>query len=331
MDKRLFEIECWAGNKLGQDINSIVPASSDASFRRYFRISVDDGTYIIMDAPPDKEDTASFVYASAALEGLGLNVPHVFSRSEKQGLMLLDDLGSRLYLDELNDETAGQLYRDAISALVRLQQGPRLMPGTSFPPYDENLLVTEMGLFNEWYVERHLEYRLDRGQSEALRESVALVSASALRQPQTWVHRDYHSRNLMVVPGQNPGIIDFQDMVIGPVTYDLVSLLKDCYISWPRGRVEQWVDDYLARSSTPAESPVYDRSLFLEWFDLMGVQRHLKVLGIFARLNYRDGKQQYLDDLPRVLEYLLETSAVYPSLAPLNKLLLELHPRVEPA
>jgi hypothetical protein len=226
---------------------------------------------------------------------------------------LLEDLGDRQYLDNLDDDSSDTLYNDALVALVNMQRIQNHLP-----PYDQQRLQDEMSLFEPWYLNRHLGIKLDDHQKSVLQSVFDLLTASALQQPTVFVHRDYHSRNLMLVDYNNPGVIDYQDAVIGPVTYDLVSLFKDCYIEWPRDRVEQWLDRYL--QLTTINIPV-DRNHFIRWFDLMGVQRHLKVLGIFARLNYRDGKSQYLNDLPLTLKYVVDACHQYDELSPLLNLL----------
>ena len=278
-----------------------------------------------MDAPPDKGDMHSYVAIARRFHALGLNVPEVLEENHDLGFFLITDLGDQLYLRHLSDRTVERLYGDAMGALVVLQAGSFTQTtGKFLPDYDETLLRREMEIFREWYLGRHLGLKLAAGQQTALDEMFTLLARAALSQPRVWVHRDYHSRNLMVTDRNNPGILDFQDAVRGPVTYDLVSLLRDCYIAWPRERVEDWVKGYhelALQSGIPAGE---DDAQFLRWFDLMGVQRHLKATGIFARLNHRDGKPGYLSDIPRTLGYVQEVSARYPELQPLNALLREL-------
>jgi aminoglycoside/choline kinase family phosphotransferase len=278
-----------------------------------------------MDAPPDKGDMHSYVAIARRFHALGLNVPEVLEENHDQGFFLITDLGDQLYLQHLSDQTVERLYGDAMGALVVLQAGSFTQAAGKFlPDYDETLLQREMEIFREWYLGRHLGLKLTAGQQAALDETFMLLTRTALSQPRVWVHRDYHSRNLMVTDHNNPGILDFQDAVRGPATYDLVSLLRDCYIAWPRERVEDWVKGYhdlALQSGIPAGD---DDNQFLRWFDLMGVQRHLKATGIFARLNHRDGKPGYLSDIPRTLGYVQEVSARYPELQALNALLREL-------
>jgi hypothetical protein len=267
----------------------------------------------------------SYIAIARRFHMLGLNVPEVLEEDHHLGFYLVTDLGDRLYLNNLSDQTVERLYGDAIKAMVRLQTGGLSATDTRFlPDYDEALLWREMEIFREWYLERYLGITLSAHQQAVLDETFIRLGREALAQPRVWVHRDFHSRNLMVTVQNNPGILDFQDAVLGPVTYDLVSLLRDCYIRWPRDRVESWVRDYqkLARHSNIAVGE--DDALFMRWFDLMGVQRHLKATGIFTRLYHRDGKPGYLPDIPRTLGYVYDISVRYPELQPLLTLMREL-------
>lgn len=320
MPHRLEQLNHWLTNTLGLPAYEITPASSDASFRRYFRISFGGETLIVMDAPPDKEDSHPFVAIGRQLFAIGLNVPEILAEDLEQGFLLLSDLGSQQYLSALNEGTVDRLYGDAMGALAVLQTSG---PGSdALPPYDEALLRREMDLFSDWYLGRHLGLELSGREQAVLGEVFDLLVQNAMEQPQVSVHRDYHSRNLMV-SAHNPGILDFQDAVYGPVTYDLVSLLRDCYVAWPRQQVEQWVLGYhdIAIDHGILRGPQEEQ--FLRWFDLMGVQRHLKASGIFARLNHRDGKPGYLNDIPRTLGYVAEVSGRYPELRPFLQLLEE--------
>ncbi len=318
MDKRRGILQDWAREQLGWPDASLTPASADASFRRYFRIQQDENSYILMDAPPDREDCEPFVHVSRLLFDLGLHVPEILARDAGRGFLLLSDLGSRLYLDELDDSNADRLYGDALGALATLQAcGPA---DSALPPYDRELLMFEMSLFSDWLLGTHLQLSLDETQQTHLQQEFELLADNALQQPQVCVHRDYHSRNLMVSEHHNPGILDYQDAVIGAVTYDLVSLLRDCYISWPRQRVEDWALGYheLALQTGILRPDQANEQQFLRWFDWMGVQRHLKAAGIFARLNHRDGKPGYLDDIPRTLGYVQDVTSRYPELDTLH-------------
>lgn len=311
----------WLDTVLPAPLTGMAPASSDASFRRYFRVWYDGQTRIVMDAPPDKEDCRPFVAIAQALRGLGLNAPEVLAGDLDQGLLLLTDLGSRQYLAELDERSVSGLYGDALDALARLQTGGD--PSSPLlPPYDSALLHREMELFRDWFLGRQLGFNLREDEHQVLDHTFALLADNALEQPKVWVHRDYHSRNLMVTDPDNPGVLDFQDAVVGAVTYDLVSLLRDCYVAWPREQVESWALAHRARLRTLGMSGLDDAEQFLRWFDLMGTQRHLKAIGIFARLNLRDGKPGYLRDIPRTLGYVLAVADRYPDLAALRAMLL---------
>lgn len=332
MPKRLEALKQWLQTdglpELGTGDVSITPASSDASFRRYFRVVWTGGetSYIVMDAPPDKEGTEPFVRIARQLLDAGLQVPQVLAADIRQGFLLLSDLGDRPYLDVLDEHNVDHLYADALDALLILQRDVPCDSGLPF--YDRALLLQEMELFRDWYLRRLCDVEADTGQYAVLDDIFHQLADAALSQPQVFVHRDYHSRNLMLTTAYNPGILDFQDAVIGPVTYDLVSLLRDCYVAWPRQRVEQWALDYLHRAAKAGIFPcagVSDAQL-LRWLDWMGIQRHLKAVGIFVRLWLRDGKPGYLDDIPRTLGYVCEVSARYPELSVLSRLLERLPP-----
>ena len=321
-DARLALIHDWVSAGLGLEPASLEPASSDASFRRYFRVSTTDGrTFIIMDAPPGKEDVRPYVKVTRLLEATGVHVPHLHEMDAERGLLLLEDLGTTQYLTRLNaGDDPDSLYGDAMGALADIQVNGR-DAAAELAPYDRAALIREMSLLPEWFVARHLELTLSDDEQAIIAAAFEFLVVEALAQPVVFVHRDYHSRNLMVTRERNPGVIDFQDALAGPVGYDLVSLLKDCYISWPRDRVERWVSSYraqLLKRNGPGGSSERE---FLRWFDLIGVQRHIKVLGIFARLWYRDGKAGYLADLPLTLEYVRSTCARYPELAALSKII----------
>jgi aminoglycoside/choline kinase family phosphotransferase len=278
-----------------------------------------------MDAPPDKEDVGPFIRVADMLGAIGVNAPHILERNLEEGFLLLTDLGGRTYLKDLElGLNVDALYLDAMVALVRIQAGGRQY-GPSLPAYDEALLLREMQLFPDWFLDKHLGLALDAAETATLQEGNALLAAEALGQPRTFVHRDYHSRNLMIVRqpqyGGNPGILDFQDAVFGPITYDLVSMLRDCYVAWPGERVAAWVEQYRHRARDAGLDVGKDSATFTRWFDWMGVQRHLKAIGIFARLWHRDGKPGYLGDIPRTLAYVVDVTSRYPQLGPLNRLL----------
>ena len=306
----------------------IEPASADASFRRYFRITLENGeTRIIMDAPPEHEDCRPFLKVAALFREAGVHVPAVYAEDLTQGFLLLSDLGSTTFLDLLDASTAPGLYRDANTALINIQRASR--PGI-LPAYDHALLSRELDLFPEWYISRHLGITLDHHQLSALRTMFDALLANNLAQPKVFVHRDYHSRNLMVIDGDypaNPGIIDFQDAVYGPITYDLASLYRDAYIDWDEKEELDFVIRYweMARKAgLPVHTDFHDFYRDYEW---MGAQRQIKVLGIFARLFHRDGKSGYLNDMPRVMSYLRRTCERYLDLKPLALLLDQLENR----
>ncbi len=312
-------LQNWLVNVAGMDGFNMELASGDASFRRYFRLTLPDGsTRIAMDAPPEREDCAPFIAVAEHLGGLGLNVPVIYRADLDQGFLLLSDLGSEHYLDLLKQGQTGRLYADALSALLVMQACGRC---DWLPPYSRKLLTQEMELFREWLLGRHLQLTLDEEERQMLDAMSELLITNALEQPQVFVHRDYHSRNLLATSAPTPGILDFQDAVSGPVTYDLVSLLKDCYVSWPQEQVREWVLGYYELALQSGVLRKEHEDSFLRWFDLMGVQRHLKASGIFARLNIRDGKPGYLRDIPRTLGYIVELAPEYPELQPLAALI----------
>jgi aminoglycoside/choline kinase family phosphotransferase len=317
--QRIEALKRWLQDELAFRDYTLNPASADASFRRYFRVAHDGASFIVMDAPPDKEDSRPYIRVARMFYDVGLNVPEIIDDDLEQGFLLLSDLGSRLYLDALNAENVDRLYGDALGALATLQACTQATG--VLPDYDRALLMNEMTLFRDWLVGKHLGIALTGTQEAMLDSAFELLAENARVQPQVCVHRDYHSRNLMVTTHNNPGILDFQDAVIGPVTYDLVSLLRDCYISWPRARVEDWALGYqeLALQSGILRQEHEDPDQFLRWFDLMGVQRHLKAAGIFARLNHRDGKPGYLADIPRTLGYVTDVATRYQELAGLGE------------
>jgi aminoglycoside/choline kinase family phosphotransferase len=320
-DPRRDALERWLSRHLRGARFSLTPASEDASFRRYFRAQLDDGaTLIAMDAPPEKEDCAPFIHVAGLLHQAGVHAPRVHAADPAQGFLLLTDLGSRTYLQELGPGNAPQLFADATDALVRWQLATR--PG-ELPPYDEALLRREMQLFPDWYVARHLGAALSEEQKRRLEELFALLVKSALAQPRVYVHRDYMPRNLMVCQ-PNPGVLDFQDAVIGPISYDMVSLVRDAFLSWEEEALLDWTVRYWEKAKAAGLPVDADFGEFWRAFEWMGLQRHLKVLGIFARINYRDGKPKYLSDTPRFLRYARTVAGRYSALAPLTRLLDEL-------
>lgn len=317
-DARLSALKNWLADLI-PEAGDLQPASGDASFRRYFRTRTHDGSsFIVMDAPPQKEMLAPFLDVSRRLYDAGVHVPRVHAYDLARGFALLDDLGSVQYLAELTADTADSLYTDAIAMLLHIQQAPC----DGLPAYDRAALSREMALFPEWLLGRHLGIDLDDRQQAALATVEDVLLSNALEQPQVFVHRDYHSRNLMRTAQRNPGVLDYQDAVCGALTYDLVSLLRDAYTAWPEDRVRGWALNYRDRAVAARLCPLVGDAVFMRWFDLMGLQRQLKVLGIFARLYHRDGKAGYLGDLPRVATYVLQVAPRYPDTAPLADLLL---------
>ncbi|MDB5812715.1 MAG: aminoglycoside phosphotransferase [Betaproteobacteria bacterium] len=320
---RQSQLQRWIESRL--DVSPLVlePASADASFRRYFRVRDAGESLIAMDAPPAHEDCRPFVRIAGLMAEAGLNVPRVIAQDFEQGFLLLSDLGTAGYLQALNPDTADDLFRDALDALLRWQAASK--PGV-LPPYDEALLRRELMLFPEWYISRHRGITLDAAQSAALDGVFALILKSNLAQPSVYVHRDYMPRNLMVCE-PNPGVLDFQDAVYGPITYDLASLFKDAFISWDEARVLDWTVRYWEKAKRAGLPVAADFGEFYRDFEWMGLQRHLKVLGIFARLNYRDGKSNYLEDTPRFIGYVRAVAGRYAVLKPLLKLLDDIEGR----
>ncbi|MGR9052318.1 MAG: aminoglycoside phosphotransferase family protein [Gammaproteobacteria bacterium] len=325
-DSRANSMLEWLDRELAINVEHFGLASSDASFRRYFRIVSGQQTYIVMDAPPERENIGKYIKVARLLALAGINVPAIFNQQDELGFVLLEDFGNTLYLDKLRREGPEPLYRFAFDSLFR-QQAYTDINGWNLPSYDRALLERELDIFDEWF----LGHALGVEMPDAIRSPLyALLIDSALEQPTVFVHRDYHSRNLMVVEAHCPGVLDFQDAVVGPITYDLVSLLKDCYIRWPETSVEQWRQSYWHRLR---EAGIVDCGAlqFKRWFDLMGLQRHLKAIGIFSRLNLRDGKPGYLSDIPRTLTYVDEVCAHYPELAEFRAFLQRnVLPRIEP-
>ncbi|MDB6089792.1 MAG: Aminoglycoside phosphotransferase [Gammaproteobacteria bacterium] len=345
-DARLALLKDWLSRDLGLHPARVEPASADASFRRYFRAFHNGSTFIVMDAPPGKEDVRPYLKVTRLLEALGAHVPHVHEADIARGLLLLEDLGGTHYLSRLNaGDDPERLYGDALRVLADIQvRGEEA--AAELPPYDREVLGRELALLPEWFLGKHLALELSTADTQMIAAAFEFLIGEALAQPAVFVHRDYHSRNLMVVDdrppgapsgsarhsgpypgnGGNPGVLDFQDALRGPIGYDLASLLKDCYISWPRERVVGWVNGYrtLLRSKggeAAGRLGGHDNAEFLRWFDLIGVQRHIKVLGIFARLWYRDGKAGYLNDLPLTLDYVRDTCARYTELGDLAQFL----------
>ncbi|MFJ2987990.1 aminoglycoside phosphotransferase family protein [Collimonas sp. NPDC087041] len=300
------------------------PASADASFRRYFRIDTPaGGTLIVMDAPPPQEDVRPFIEIGALFGGIGLSVPAVLAQDVERGFLLLSDLGNTTYLQQLTSEgssveSAHKLYMDAIDALVLLQS--KSQPDV-LPEYDRAFLLRELQIFPEWYLGKHLKATLSDQQSADLNKVFDAILANNLAQPQVFIHRDYHSRNLMLLPEGNPGVLDFQGALYGPISYDIVSLLRDVYIQWDEAQVLDWMIRYWERAKRAGLPVAPDIDSFYRDFEYMGLQRHLKILGLFARLYHRDGKEAYLNDIPVVMDYVRKTALRYRELIPLVRML----------
>ena len=310
-------------NTIGNSPFEISVASADASFRSYWRVQADNASsWIAMDAPPDKEDLTAWLDVDARLRAAGLHAPEILAVDHAQGFVLMEDLGGRTYLPELAHESVDALYADALDALLRMQSSVDVQ---GLPEYNRERLVAEMELLPEWFLQRHLGYAIACEEWDTIEAAFSFLVHAADEQPRAFVHRDFHSRNLMIIDHEgdakpsgmraNPGIIDFQDAVIGPITYDLVSLLRDCYIEWDGERVSGWIESYRLRlQSTHLLNVEISAAQFSRWFDLIGLQRHIKVLGIFCRLWYRDGKRQYLGDLALCWRYAIGVARRYPEL-----------------
>lgn len=322
-DTRLAQLRVWLSENTCKNEFSLAPASADASFRRYFRVTADGTTRIAMDAPPPQEDCRPFVKVAALMLEAGLNVPRVIAQDIERGFLLLSDLGTTTYLNGFTADNPDRLFSDAIDALIRWQLASR--PGV-LPPYDRALLQREIDLFPDWYVGKHLQTTFTDAQREVFAGVSKLLMDAALAQPSVYVHRDYMPRNLMLST-PNPGVLDFQDAVYGPINYDVASLFRDAFVSWPEERELDWVIRYWERGKAAGLPVNTDFATFWRDFEWMGLQRHIKVLGIFARINYRDGKPHYLADTPRFISYARRVSARYRELGPLAKLLDELEGR----
>ena len=319
--ERLARLREWTQSVLPNPLLSLEPASADASFRRYFRAVTAAGSFVVMDAPPSHEDCRPYVHVARLFREAGANTPEILAENLEEGFLLLTDFGNTTYLAALGEDSADSLYRDANQALVKI---PAASHPLELPEYDRELLLRELRLFPDWYLARHLKIELAPEQQAVLDTTFEAILANNLAQPQVYVHRDWHSRNLMVTGADNPGVLDFQDAVYGPITYDLVSIYKDAYIRWDEERVLDWVVRYW-EAARQADLPVdRDFGAFYRDFEWMGVQRHIKVLGIFARLCHRDGKDGYLKDMPLVMDYLRRACGRYNGLGDFLRLLDEI-------
>mgnify|MGYP001267907215 FL=1 len=295
------------------DNTSLAALSEDASFRQYFRVTKNNKSYAVMDCPPEKENLVSFLSITEKLKKAKLNVPEIFESDENNGFLVMTDLGDDLYSKKLNDETVYCLYTDALEAIVKMQTRVDCSNLNEF----DSIFQEENNLFIEWFLKKHLNIKLDENSEKEIIIEFNKVNSVLQSIPKTFVHRDYHSRNLLVTDINNPGIIDYQDAVIGPVTYDLVSLLKDCYVTWNDGLIEDMMESFFTRMKSSNMNNISD---FRYWFEITGLQRHIKAIGIFSRLNYRDGKNNYLNDIPRTYKYLEKVLNKYEELEALNKI-----------
>lgn len=315
MHERENALKEWLTSILKQNNFVLTPLAGDASFRRYYRLHYDNLTQVVMDAPPKKENLLSFIHITQKLEQTNVCTPKILASNMQQGFLLLSDLGDQLLLNVLNSETVHQHYLNAIQTLLRIQSCDINDP--MLAPFDYQFMVQEMNLCLEWFFKAYLALELSTDETALLHHSMDWIATNIAKQPILFIHRDYHSRNLMLVPHHSEstlGVIDFQDAMRGPITYDLVSLLKDCYISWPRTQVLQWVEFFYTQN---ALAQTYSLTEFIRAFDLCGLQRHLKVLGVFSRLHLRDNKPGYLKNLPLTLNYILECTEIYSELHPL--------------
>jgi hypothetical protein len=324
-DTRLTQLTAWLATLGLVEAESCRPASADASFRRYFRLDVVPAlraklgdTLVAMDAPPERENVPAYIHVQGLLLEAGVSVPAIVAQDVPNGFLLLSDLGTTTYLQRLNVDNAPFMYSDAVDALIKFQLTSA--PGV-LPEYDRAFIERELNIFPEWFVGKHLGVTMTDAQSATLKKVFEAIIANNLAQQQVFMHRDFHSRNLMFMDQGNPGVLDFQDAVFGPVTYDLASLLRDAYVQWDEEIVLDWVVRYWQRAKAVGLPVNPDIDAFYQDFEFMALQRHLKILGLFCRLNYRDGKSAYLADLPTVADYVRKTCNRYIALKPLARLL----------
>ena len=317
-EKRLALLTEWAKKIYSSNIE-IEKASSDASFRSYYRIQSDNDTKIIMDAPPEKEPLSSFLDITKRLSKAKINVPEIFELDEDLGFILMSDLGKTKYLDKLNDETVYCLYTDAMDTIHKMQTEVDV---SSLKNFDSKELITEMDLFKDWFLEKHLNHNFDNEGLNNIQECFNSITKIILEIPTVFVHRDFHSRNLMITDSNNPGVLDYQDALIGPITYDAVSLLKDCYVNWDKKLITEMLSTYYKKIKADYNNIGFDEFSF--WFDVVGLQRHFKAIGIFSRLNYRDNKITFMQDIPRTYKYVDEVVNKYTELKSVKEMLNEM-------
>jgi len=313
MDSNRYEkLESWLSQN-NYDVSSLRVLSGDASFRKYYRVDKDTVSYVVMDCPPDKENLDAFIKISDKLQKAKINVPELFECNENDGFLVISDLGDNLYSKKLDKETVYCLYTDALETIVKMQMNTDLSGLDNF----DNLYDEENKLFTDWFLQHHQKINLDDSLKSDLNNEFDKINSIIKDIPKTFVHRDFHSRNLLVTDINNPGVIDYQDAVLGPVTYDLVSLLKDCYITWDDGLIEDMLESFFTRIKSNSINSISD---FRYWFDITGLQRHIKAIGIFSRLNYRDSKDGYLKDIPRTYAYVDKVLNKYKDLSNLNEI-----------
>lgn len=307
------ELKQWVGTQLEAHDFLFSPLQGDASFRTYYRVQHENHSYIAMLAPPAKERTDAFVAIAKAWKRYDLQVPEVLAWHQQQGFVLLSDFGDTLLLDKLSEESVNEFYLHAMQNICALQS--TTITDFAIPPYNEDYVRLELSFFQDWFLAKLLGFEITEEIKQLYEETTQHVVSYFIHQPQVVVHRDFHSRNLMVLQNGTLGLIDFQDAMTGPITYDLVSLLKDCYITWPKQDIHRWVEFFFGLLKKEKKIPAIDFQHFLKWFDWVGLQRHLKVLGIFSRLKLRDNKSQYLQHMPRIMNYVLEVTGSYPELS----------------
>ena len=317
-EKRLALLTEWAKKLYSSNIE-IEKASSDASFRSYYRIRSNNDTKIIMDAPPEKEPLSPFLDITKRLSKANINVPEIFELDEDLGFILMSDLGKTKYLDKLNDETVYCLYTDAMDTIHKMQTE---VDASNLKNFDSKELITEMDLFKDWFLKKHLNHNFDNEGLNNIQECFDSLVKIILEIPTTFVHRDFHSRNLMITDSNNPGVLDYQDALIGPITYDAVSLLKDCYVNWDKKLIAEMLSTYYKKIKADYNNIEFDEFSF--WFDVVGLQRHFKAIGIFSRLNYRDNKITFMRDIPRTYKYVDEVINKYTELTSVKEMLNEM-------
>ncbi len=324
VDVRYQNLQYWLAQQAPGTPQQITPLANDASFRRYYRVHYPQHSLVLVDAPPAKENSLPFIQIAQALQQQDICVPQIFAKDLQQGFLLISDLGDELYLSAITHHDPDLLYQQAIDTLIKLQQC-QTVNHPSLPVFGKRFIQRELNLFDQWFLQQQLQLSLSPAERELLTRTYQFLTTQIAQQPTVFTHSDFHSRNLLWTTTAQVGVIDFQDAMHGPISYDLVSLLRDCYLVWPQHKIDQWIDYYLAALAQMDFLPTVTREDFIYWFDLTGLQRHLKVLGVFARLNIRDNKPRYLADIPRILEYIVRVGQKYPEM---NDLLSFIHQHV---